>query len=124
VTDQEARAAFPLEWGAVQAGVVPAWLAEMDFRLAPVVKETIVEAVRRGTAGYPSLGDGGVGPAFAGFAERDSAAVALEHGVRPAPGSNFQPGFEGHVRLDVATSPAPSTTMIERLASASTDDVA
>ena len=61
VTDDEARAAFPLKWGAVEPGVVPAWLAEMDYRLAPVVEDAIVEAVRRGTAGYPPQGDAGVG---------------------------------------------------------------
>jgi cystathionine beta-lyase len=48
----------------------------------------------------------------------DPAALALEHGVRPAPGSNFQPGLEGHVRLNVATSPARLTAMIERLGAA------
>ena len=70
LTDAEARLALPLKWGAVAPGVIPAWVAEMDLALAAVVTDAVVEAVRRGTAGYPPFGDGGVGPAFAGFAER------------------------------------------------------
>ena len=84
VTDEEARAAFPLKWGSVEPGVVPAWLAEMDFRLAPVVEDAVVAAVRRGTAGYPPRGDGGVGAAYARFADRhwgwrppDDAAIVV-----------------------------------------------
>ena len=37
LTDEEARAALPLKWGAVEPGVVPAWVAEMDYALAPRV---------------------------------------------------------------------------------------
>ena len=70
LTDEEARAALPLKWGAVEPGVVPAWVAEMDYALAPAVVTALTEAVRRGTAGYPPFGDGGVGAAFAGFAQR------------------------------------------------------
>ncbi|MFC4786012.1 aminotransferase class I/II-fold pyridoxal phosphate-dependent enzyme [Nocardioides sp. MAHUQ-72] len=71
--DEEARAALPLKWGAVEPGVLPAWVAEMDYALAPQVVAAVTDAVRRGTAGYPPFGDGGVGAAFAGFAERQWA---------------------------------------------------
>ncbi|GAA2149986.1 aminotransferase class I/II-fold pyridoxal phosphate-dependent enzyme [Nocardioides koreensis] len=70
LTDEQARAALPLKWGAVEPGVVPAWVAEMDYALAPPVVAALTDAVRRGTAGYPPFGDGGVGATFAGFAQR------------------------------------------------------
>ena len=70
LTDDQARAALPLKWGAVEPGVVPAWVAEMDYALAPAVVTALTDAVRRGTAGYPPFGDGGLGAAFAGFARR------------------------------------------------------
>src|SRR5512144_1873169 len=70
LTDEEARAALPLKWGAVEPGVVPAGVAEMDYALAPALTEAVVDAVRRGRTGYPPFGDGGVGAAFAGFARR------------------------------------------------------
>jgi cystathionine beta-lyase len=50
----------------------------------------------------------------------DPAALAIGHGVQPAPGGNFQPGLEGHVRLNTATSPDRLTTIVERLAAALT----
>ncbi len=70
LSDDEARAALPLKWGAVEPGVVPGWVAEMDYALAPPIVEAVTAAVRRGTAGYPPFGDGGVGAAFAAYAER------------------------------------------------------
>lgn len=70
LTDEQARAALPLKWGAVEPGVVPGWVAEMDYALAPPVVEALTAAVRRGTAGYPPFGDGGVGAAFTAYAER------------------------------------------------------
>lgn len=70
LTDDRARAALPLKWGAVEPGVLPAWVAEMDYELAPAVVEAVAAAVRRGTAGYPPRDDGGVGAAFTGFAGR------------------------------------------------------
>jgi cystathionine beta-lyase len=69
-TDEQARAALPLKWGAVEPGVLPSWVAEMDFRLAEPIEAALVEAVRRGTTGYPPFGDDGLGAAFAGFADR------------------------------------------------------
>ena len=69
LTDDQARTALPLKWGDVEPGVIPAWVAEMDFRLAEPVEEALVRAVRSGAAGYPPHGDG-LGTAFAGFARR------------------------------------------------------
>jgi cystathionine beta-lyase len=82
LTDEEARAALPQKWGSVGPGVIPAYVAEMDFAPAPVVRDALLDAVRRGVTGYPPNGDGGVGAVFAGFAARhwdwappDDAAV-------------------------------------------------
>ena len=69
LTDDQARTALPLKWGEVAPGVLPAWVAEMDLRLAEPIEAALVEAVRRG-AGYAAFGDGGLGAAFAGFARR------------------------------------------------------
>lgn len=68
-TDGQARAALPLKWGDTDPGVIPAWVAEMDFRLAEPIEEALVRAIRSGATGYPPHDDG-VGTAFAGFAER------------------------------------------------------
>jgi cystathionine beta-lyase len=70
LTDDEARRALPLKWGAVPHGTVPAWVAEMDFALAPPLVAALTDAVRAGRAGYPAHGDGGVGAALSGFAAR------------------------------------------------------
>jgi cysteine-S-conjugate beta-lyase len=70
LTDGQARAALPLKWGDAEPGMIPAWVAEMDFRLAEPVEEALVRSIRTGAVGYPSHGDGGLGAAFAGFAAR------------------------------------------------------
>jgi cysteine-S-conjugate beta-lyase len=56
------------KWVKYPADVLPAWVAEMDFPLAPPVGEALRAAVERDDTGYP---DGGRLPrAFAGFAAR------------------------------------------------------
>lgn len=70
LTDDEARAALPLKWGVVPEGTLPAWVAEMDYALAPQVAEAVAGAVRGGMAGYAPHGDEQVGRAFASFARR------------------------------------------------------
>ena len=82
LSDEEARAALPLKWGAVEPGVVPTWVAEMDYALAPPLIDALTAAVRRGTAGYPPFGDGGVGAAFAGFARPALVLGAARRRVR------------------------------------------
>lgn len=70
LTDDEARAALPLKWGEVAPGVLPAWVAEMDYAVAPVVLDAVAGAVRRGVIGYPPFGDLGLADAFSAFADR------------------------------------------------------
>jgi cystathionine beta-lyase len=48
----------------------------------------------------------------------DPAEAALAHGVRLAPGQDYQPGLPGHVRLNLATSPDRLERIIEGLAAA------
>jgi cystathionine beta-lyase len=70
LSDDEARAALPQKWGSVAPGVIPAYVAEMDFAPAPVVRDVLVDAVRRGVTGYPPNDDLGLGAAFSAFAGR------------------------------------------------------
>lgn len=48
----------------------------------------------------------------------DPAAAGLEHGVRLAPGHDYHPGLEGHVRLNLATSVDRLEQVVRRLAAA------
>ncbi len=71
LTDAEARAALPCKWGEVDADVLPAWVAEMDYALAPPITEALHEAIDAQMAGYPKFDIGGeLGTAYAGFARR------------------------------------------------------
>jgi cysteine-S-conjugate beta-lyase len=72
LTDAEARAALVLKWGETPPGVIPAWVAEMDYAVAEPVVAAVREAVERGELGYPAAGPygGPVGEAWAGFSRR------------------------------------------------------
>lgn len=48
----------------------------------------------------------------------DPAAAGLAHGVMVAPGHDYHPGLEGHVRLNIATSAARLEQVVIRLAAA------
>jgi len=79
LTDDEARAALVMKWGEVEPDVLPAWVAEMDYALAPPVAQALTEAVAIGMTGYPRFGPGGdLGRAYAGFAARQ-----FDHEVDP-----------------------------------------
>jgi cystathionine beta-lyase len=118
-TDDEARRALVLKWGAVEPDVLPAWVAEMDYALAPAVAEALSEAVARGVTGYPPTDDGGeLGRAYAGWAKRQFGGevdpdlviptVDVTAGVRVAldvlsePGPMVMPGPAYAPQLDVA----------------------
>jgi cystathionine beta-lyase len=104
LTDDEARRALPEKWGAVEPGVLPAWVAEMDFAPAPAITEALHAAVDAGQLGYPRFGWGGeLGEAYAGFAQR-------RYGQAVDPGSlgpvvDVTAGVR--VALDVLSDPGP-----------------
>lgn len=100
LTDAEARAALPLKWEL--PGVVPAWVAEMDFAQAEPLTEALVAAVRRGALGYPPHSEE-LGAAFAGFARRHWGWEV------PAEASVATGGVMGGVRLalEVLCPPGP-----------------
>ena len=57
LTDAELRAAGSVKWTWDGADVLPAWVAEMDVRPAPVVLAAVHDAVSRGMFGYPPRDD-------------------------------------------------------------------
>lgn len=59
-----------LKWTAFEGDVIPAWVAETDFRPARPVRDALIEAVEIGDTGYPNPEATGLGEAFAGFARR------------------------------------------------------
>lgn len=122
LTEQEARVALPLKWGSVDDGVLPAWVAEMDYAPAAPIVEALAEAVAAGRVGYPVLGAGGeLGEAYAGFAARQFAhevdpelvlpVVDVTAGVRLAldvlcePGAVVMalPGYPPHLNIAEVT---------------------
>jgi cystathionine beta-lyase len=132
LTDEEARRGLVLKWGTVPDDVIPAWVAEMDYALDPVVHEAVLQAVRDGVTGYPTWDAGRLGEAYAGFAARHYGSrvdpawlqpvVDVTAGVRLAvdvlsedgplaflvPGYSPQldvAGMTGRERLDVVVDP-------------------
>jgi cystathionine beta-lyase len=119
LTDDEARRALVLKWGAVDPDVIPAWVAETDYALAPAVAEALTDAIARGVTGYPSSEPGGeLGEAYAGWAKRQFGAevdpdlviptVDVTAGIRVAletlsdPGPVVMPGPAYAPQLDLA----------------------
>lgn len=84
LTDDEARRAMVLKWGSVDADVLPAWVAEMDYAPAPEITAAVHEAVAAGQFGYPDFGDAaGLGSAYSGFAQRHYGQIVDPADVRP-----------------------------------------
>jgi cystathionine beta-lyase len=102
LTDDEARAALVCKWGEVDADVLPAWVAEMDYAVAEPITAALHRAIAAGMTGYPRLGGGGpLGEAYAGFAAR-----RFGHWVDPAqvlPTVDVTAGVR--LALDVAARP-------------------
>jgi cystathionine beta-lyase len=79
LTDDEARRALTLKWGQAPEGVLPAWVAEMDYAIAEPIRAALHRAIDDGQTGYPPFEQGGdLGRAYAGFADRQ-----FGHEVRP-----------------------------------------
>ena len=104
-TDDEARAALRLKWGHVAPDVIPAWVAEMDYALAPPVAAALQSAVAAGVTGYPAFEGGGgeLGEAYAGFARRHYGQGVDPEQVLPV--VDVTAGVR--VVVDVLSEPAP-----------------
>ena len=57
-----------VKWSAFPDDVLPLWVAEMDFPLAPAITAALRAALDHGDTGYAHPQDGGAARAFAGFA--------------------------------------------------------
>lgn len=57
------------KWRMYPADVLPLFVAELDYELAPAITDVLTEAVRRGDTGYTPP-DPGIRDAFVGFARR------------------------------------------------------
>lgn len=79
LSDDEARRALVLKWGCVPEDVLPAWVAEMDYALDPVVHEAVLRAVRDGVTGYPAF------PRSPALAEAYSAFAGRHYGSTVEP---------------------------------------
>ena len=110
LTDDQARRAL-LKWGAAEPDVLPAWVAEMDYALAPCVHDALREAVEDQVTGYPafplpefgSAAEDPLATAYAGFAARQ-----FGHQVDPAhvvPVVDVTAGVR--LALDVLSEPGP-----------------
>jgi len=104
LTDDEARRALVLKWGTVGPDELPAWVAEMDYAVAPEVVSAVQAALEAGVTGYPRPGAGGeLGAAYAGFAARHYDQQVDPEQVLPV--SDVTAGIR--LALDVLSEPAP-----------------
>ena len=103
-TDEELRYALPCKWGLVEEDVLPAWVAESDYALAPPIADALADAVARGLTGYPDFDDGGpLGMAYAGFAHRQFGQDVDPFHVIPT--ADVTAGVR--LALDVLSEPGP-----------------
>lgn len=79
VDERAMRARRTVKWSTYGSDVLPAWIAEMDFRTAPVVLDAIRDAVDREQLGYAFVGDTGLREAIA-----DWSATHWGHPLDPA----------------------------------------
>jgi len=71
LTDEQLRERGGMKWTHSGADVLPAWVAETDLAIAPVVTDAVRAAVERGDVGYPPYDDRtGLPEALAAYAER------------------------------------------------------
>jgi cysteine-S-conjugate beta-lyase len=107
--EAEARRALVLKWGTVPDDVIPAWVAEMDYALDPVVQEALLRAVRDGVTGYPEYGHTpSLAEAYAGFAARHYGSAVDPSWVLPV--VDVTAGVR--LALDVLTENAPVVFLV------------
>src|SRR5690606_40739828 len=76
----EARSRRPgIKWTLFPEGVLPLWVAEMDFPLAGAIEQAIVEHARGGDLGYPAP------TGLPGLREAVARRLAEKHGLATEP---------------------------------------
>lgn len=104
LTDEQARRALVLKWGLAPDDVIPAWVAEMDYALDPVVHAAVRDALDAGVTGYPVFGSGdGLGEAYAKWSQRHFGWAPEPDAVQPV--SDVTAGMR--VAIDVLSERAP-----------------
>lgn len=83
LTEAEARLKLPLKWG-VPDGVIPAWVAEMDYAVDPVVLEAVQRMLADGITGYPLFGwDPALAESYAAWSARHFGWAPEPEAVHP-----------------------------------------
>lgn len=83
LSDAEARLRLPLKWGVPQ-DVIPAWVAEMDYAVDPVVLEAVQRMLADGITGYPPDGwDADLAQSYAGWSARHFGWAPDPEAVHP-----------------------------------------
>jgi len=106
IPDAHLRGRASLKWATVEPDVLPAWVAEMDVRLAPAVSETLQNALFRDDAGYPGTSEG-ICDAFAGFAadrwgwqiDHDHISVHIDAATAASKLMRYYAGTNGTVMI-------------------------
>jgi cystathionine beta-lyase len=94
---QDLRRRKSSKWRDVPPDVLPAWVAELDVRLAPPVHDALLEAVTLGDTGYVPERSPELAEAFAGFACRRFGWTVLPENVCMVP--DVTAGIDRIVRL-------------------------
>ena len=103
LTDDEARAALPVKWGSVDADVLPAWVAEMDYAQPEPIITALQRAVAARQLGYPGFASGvELAMAYIGFAARHYGPL---EGLSVIPVVDVTAGLR--LALDVLSAPGP-----------------
>lgn len=106
ISDALLRGRASTKWANVDPGVLPAWIAEMDVRLATPVSQTLQNALFRDDAGYPGSSEG-IGTAFADFArdrwgwdvELDHISVHIDAATAASKLMRYYAGTDGRVMI-------------------------
>lgn len=105
------RAKQGVKWGRPGPDELPAWVADMDYPVAPVIRSALVEAIDRGDLGYPDWFDGRH-PLAEPFAARMSSRFGWEADPTYLRGvTDIIAALQ--IVLDLATSPGDGVVLQE-----------
>lgn len=92
--EEDLRRRRTMKWADIDPDVLPAWVAEMDYPLAPVAAQAVHDVVARGDLGYPMADE--FRAAFAEWAQRAQGWRVDTAGVQPV--ADVMAGIEASLR--------------------------